>query len=118
MMNENDVLARLEKSERQLERQTKRRRIANIVAFIVVLGFVGLIASPEIAWDVISLSIGGVFLFVFIGIWINAGDKENTRREIERRRKAGERSYQPQEIDSTLSEIRAQIEAQTTHPPR
>jgi hypothetical protein len=97
MTNENDVLARLEKIERELERQAQRRRIAGVVALIVFLGFIGLIALPEIAWDVISLAIGGFFLFVFIGIWINAGDKENTRGEIERRRKAGEASYQPQQ---------------------
>ena len=118
MTNEDDVLARLEKIGHQLDRQPKGRRIAReigvVALFILILA--GLVTLPNILEPTATIGMGGLTLFVLIGIWIAVRKGDDTRREVERRRKAGE-PYQPHEIDDILTKIRTEIEAKTTQQP-
>jgi hypothetical protein len=116
MTNEDDVLARLEKIGHQLNRQPKGRRIAReigVVALFILL-LAGLVTLPNILEPTATIGMGGLTLFVLIGIWIAVRKGDDTRREVERRRKAGEPYYQPHEIDDILTKIRTEIEAKTT----
>jgi hypothetical protein len=57
---------------------------------------------------------GGLVLFVLMGVWIAVGKETHTRRGVERRPKVGEPYYQPREIEDILTKIGAEIEAKTT----
>ena len=120
MTNEDDVLARLEKIGHQLDRQPKGRRIAReigVVALFILL-LVGIGTLPNILEPTATIGMCGLILFVLIEIWISVRKGDDTRREVERRRKAGEPYYQPHEIDDILTKIRTEIEAKTTQQPR
>jgi hypothetical protein len=119
MTNEADVLARLEKIGHQLDRQAKGRRIAREigVAALFILLLAGLVTLPNILEPSATIGIGGIGLFVLIGIWMIVGEKAHTRREVKRRPKAGEPYYQPREIEDILTKIGAEIEAKTTQRP-
>ena len=119
MTNEADVLAALEKIDHQLDRQAKGRRIAREfgVATLVILLLAGLVTLPNILEPTATIGMGGLALFVLIGIWIIVGEKAHRGREVERRPKIGEPYYQPCEIEDILTKIRAEIEAKTTQRP-
>jgi uncharacterized protein YecT (DUF1311 family) len=116
MTNEDDVLARLEKIGHQLDRQAKGRRVGREigVAALFILLLVGLVTLPNILEPTAIIGIGGLTLFLLIGICITVWKGDDTRREIERRRKAGGPYYQPREIDDILTKIGAEIEAKIT----
>ena len=120
MTNEDDVLARLEKIGHQLDRQPKGRRIAReigvVALFILILA--GLVTLPNILEPTATIGMGGLTLFVLIGIWIAVRKGDDTRREVERRPKVGEPYYQPREIEDILTKIGAEIDAKITQQPR
>jgi hypothetical protein len=98
MTNEDDVLARLEQIGHQLERQVKGRRIAREigVAALFILFLAGLVTLSNILEPTATISMGGLILFVAIGIWV-AVRKEDTRREVEPGPRVGQPYYQPHE---------------------
>jgi hypothetical protein len=119
MTNEADVLARLEKIGHQLDRQAKGRKIAREfgAAALFILLLASLVTLPDIFEPTAIIEMGGLTLFVLIGIWIIVGEKAHTGREVERRPNAGEPYYQPREIEDILTKIGAEIEAKTTQQP-
>jgi hypothetical protein len=120
MTNEDDVLARLEKIGHQLERQAKGRRIGREigVAALFILFLAGLVTLPNILEPTATIGMGGLILFVAIGIWVAVRKGEDTQKEVEPGPKVGQPYYQPHEIDDILAKIGAEIEAKTTQQPR
>ncbi len=120
MTNKDDMLARLEKIGHQLDRQVKGRWIARRigVAALFILLLAGLVTLPNILEPTATIGMGGLVLFVLIGIWLIVGEKAHRRREVERSPKAPEPYYQPREIEDILTKIGEEIEAKTTQRPR
>ena len=88
------------------------------VAALFILLLAGLVTLPNILEPTAAIGMGGLVLFVLIGIWIAIWKEDGTRREGERTRTAREPYYQPREIEDILTKIGAEIEAKTTQQPR